>query len=605
MVQMADLLSIYTTQSEMSSFFIDKMGIFNVKSYLATGNGSTDDYVFLFNTSAAADDNGGIIFFPVGTYKIGTDITFPANVTLWFADGAKLSPDSGKTVTINGNVIAGLHQIFTGAGSIAGSLKVNEVYPEWWGAVGDGTTDDTTPLAAAIATGKKVYISQSYQSGAQTITTQRQKIYGPGTIIAKSASSHLFTVQATYVTFSDLRLNGIATSNATGGFAIFTAAANVAQYLTAERVLISGADSTVGFNNAIKFDDGCHFGRVENCIIERLWGNISGTGYGVLIGNAKGCRISKNKMIATSGRGRHGVYTSSGCSDAVVESNYLENFDREGISQDSTGVQSACARNIYSNNTLVGCAKAGTNASSGSIGIYEHSSNTLIIGNTITGSGTKGIAIDGTGVTDLADTVIVGNIVANSATVGIDIIAGVRGIVANNKVYESSTASVGTSPNIYVRSDGTTATSDYVISGNHCAGTTYARSALTLNSTAPAPTNLRVYGNKFNQCQSYTLELNGVTCELDGRIQFRQDSVSYGPIANGASFSTGYTINGADTGDVVTVSHTSNLDGCALYGAVSATNGVTVNVLNLSGASKTIASGSLRIDVWKRVAPLN
>lgn len=36
MSTMADILSTYTTQAQMSSFFIDKMGLISVKSYGAT-----------------------------------------------------------------------------------------------------------------------------------------------------------------------------------------------------------------------------------------------------------------------------------------------------------------------------------------------------------------------------------------------------------------------------------------------------------------------------------------------------------------------------------------------------------------------------------------
>lgn len=150
MVTMGDALANATTQAEMSSFFIDKMGIYNVLSYAAgttINDGVTDAYNASYDCSAAADDNGGIMFFPVGTYIIGADITFPANVTLWFADGAKLSPSTGKTVTINGNIKAGQHQIFTGAGTITLGYKGMEVYPNWFGVVSDGT-DQTTNMTS-------------------------------------------------------------------------------------------------------------------------------------------------------------------------------------------------------------------------------------------------------------------------------------------------------------------------------------------------------------------------------------------------------------------------------------------------------------------------
>lgn len=476
-----------------------------------------------------------------------------------------------------------------------------------YGAVGDGVSNDTAAITAALATGKSVFFPKgTYLSGAQTITTQGQTLFGEGAasiIQANAAGVTLFTVQTAYVTILSLRLNGAETNATNTSFAVSTATANAATYLTIEEVVVSGASGSVGFNSAFKFDDSCHYGTVSNCRIERLWGNVSGRGYGVLAGNVKGCRVLNNYMVATSGRGRHGVYFSAGCSDSVANGNYLEAFDYEGISQYSTGVQPACARNIYSNNTVSGCA-ASTNPFSGAIGIYQHSYGCVISNNTITGSGQKGIAVDGTGVTDCANTLIIGNTVSYSATTGIDLTSTVRCEVIGNIVFESSTASAGASANIIVRTDGTTACTDTLIEGNMSSGSTYARSAITLDPGPPAPSIVKLQANDFQPCVSYTMELNGVTgVEIDGRIQFRFDSVGYGPISNGAAYTGALALTGAAQGDVCTVSHTSNTDGCVMMVQANGTNTGVLTIANLSGGSKTISSGTLRVDVWKRNAP--
>lgn len=75
-------LAKHVTQSMMSSFFIDKMKIFNVKSYGAKGDGATDDTTAIKNAiTAASDAGGGIVFFPGGTYK-HTGLTVPTKITL-------------------------------------------------------------------------------------------------------------------------------------------------------------------------------------------------------------------------------------------------------------------------------------------------------------------------------------------------------------------------------------------------------------------------------------------------------------------------------------------------------------------------------------------
>ena len=68
---MADALAIHTTQAEMSSFFIDKMGKISVKSYGAIGDGVTDDTVDVQAAVTAAQAAGvSELWFPTGTYYV-------------------------------------------------------------------------------------------------------------------------------------------------------------------------------------------------------------------------------------------------------------------------------------------------------------------------------------------------------------------------------------------------------------------------------------------------------------------------------------------------------------------------------------------------------
>lgn len=81
----------------------------------------------------------------------------------------------GRTLTCNGPIDAGLHQIFSGSKrvNLAHGLA-KRVYPEWWGARGDGS-DDTAAVQAAI---------DSLHPGAGSAfdaAYRGQVILGPGT----------------------------------------------------------------------------------------------------------------------------------------------------------------------------------------------------------------------------------------------------------------------------------------------------------------------------------------------------------------------------------------------------------------------------------------
>lgn len=97
----------------------------------------------------------------VGTDRVGTptawnltsNVTIPANVTLLALGGCSLGIASGVTVTHKGKVEAPMTQWITVAGT--GKLVLDggtpEVYPQWWGGAGDGSTNNTPAFNAAIA----------------------------------------------------------------------------------------------------------------------------------------------------------------------------------------------------------------------------------------------------------------------------------------------------------------------------------------------------------------------------------------------------------------------------------------------------------------------
>ncbi len=133
-----------------------KTEIVNVSSYGAIGDGIKSDSLAISQAISYANDNE--VLLPSGTYKIDNDITIPSNVSIRLNNGAKFSIDEGVTVTINGKLDAGLYQIFSGDGTVSIARGACEyLIPQWWGALGDGSNDDTSAIQAALtASGLKV-----------------------------------------------------------------------------------------------------------------------------------------------------------------------------------------------------------------------------------------------------------------------------------------------------------------------------------------------------------------------------------------------------------------------------------------------------------------
>ena len=104
----------------------------------------------------AKEKVGGTVYFPAGQYRIAEKTTFSAECILAFDDSAWLVSEA--PVRINGYIKSDSHSLFRGEGEYQYSLKNTYVTPVWFGATGDGVTDDTDAFVSAIATSGEIYI---------------------------------------------------------------------------------------------------------------------------------------------------------------------------------------------------------------------------------------------------------------------------------------------------------------------------------------------------------------------------------------------------------------------------------------------------------------
>lgn len=164
------------------------------------------------------------IYLKPGTWTIANDLTLPSNIYVHLAPGAVFAVSSGKTLTLYSpeNIIASpRQQIFSGAGTVAWSYS-GTIELGWWGPAGDGSTDDTTAIQAALTSmvqGSilKCRAGSSYYkiSSALTITDVNYlTIEGDGADfqIRQSGSGNIFTITGTSeivnFTLCDMVLHG-------------------------------------------------------------------------------------------------------------------------------------------------------------------------------------------------------------------------------------------------------------------------------------------------------------------------------------------------------------------------------------------------------------
>jgi hypothetical protein len=84
----------------------DGAHVVNVRDYGATGNGSTDDAAAIQSAVAAVTGTGGTVYFPPGTYKVGTSIVPANNVALIGSGvGSAVIAPAGTACAVRGSTI--------------------------------------------------------------------------------------------------------------------------------------------------------------------------------------------------------------------------------------------------------------------------------------------------------------------------------------------------------------------------------------------------------------------------------------------------------------------------------------------------------------------
>lgn len=309
MANIGPTLSKYVGAAELSSLLeSDKFGIVSVKTYGAVGDGVTDDATAIQNAiNASGNSGGGIVYFPAGTYLVGTSLS-------WTFDGIQLIGDGIDVTIIRDITTLGAYPIISLTGTSGDYIKNTTIR---------NLTIRNGTATTATYTNNKNGINLQYVDGFtlfEVKITEIQGTYGLRTKYSKNIKvNNCIFYRVTYSGMTVLiECENIWVQGCTFDTATSTATSNTYLFSTGGETLEEGTFSVKNlwikdnvFMNNPRWE-GIDSHGVENCIISGNY--IFNCRIGIMLGLSAGywsnpvlknCFVSQNTIIRGTGEDDH------------------------------------------------------------------------------------------------------------------------------------------------------------------------------------------------------------------------------------------------------------------------------------------------------------
>lgn len=492
------------------------------------------------------------LYFPMGVYHVDNNLTISCAVTM--NAGAIFSIDSGKTLTINGAFSGSLTQHFTGSGTVVfGNGAVSCTYPEWWGAIGDGTTDDATALAAMFSSGASKFElgnGKTYKSTTAQVLSGALNLNGGGLKFVVSGSIKCLDMRSNSEVFNGTIENaGSAPSGdgsyqcpvLVGDYGVGTGYSNVvirdltviSNRANGNGIMITGNSHNIKIDNIV-FPSSAYIGR---CILAH-WGNDPTPGtppattyhpFNINISNIKTGTLSyapvgtnaDNAVVFISGA--YNIFVDNVVSDSCYQA--ARYYAGDYSTQSAGAVAAMLGHGIMFNNIIATTTDRGVNIKAATAtNTYQHDCSISIRNCLFKGAYVSGTSADttyGIALQYCSGIVIENNEITGYPSHGIIIGTNAKNIyVKNNTVYTVGHA--GVHVNV-----GATTTGSYTIDSNRIyytnnnstSGSSLTRASISVDASTSVSivnnylglddaTEAALYGIRFGSTATYC-EING------------------------------------------------------------------------------------------------